>query len=110
MEEQTLKVENSSGQQPYIPDEEAQNIQNTRGSETFGVQTKQQNQMSAQEQQELMNFLRTEAAGPTYNKETVMESGVDAGLLSAFIAGAVFAGILVYFYYRIFSNILRKTT
>ena len=100
---------NNAGQQPATTDTSGTTLQQTRDSEALGVHTDLPPASASQD--DLMAFLRSESAGPSYegntNKPTV---GHTIALTLILTACIVLAGVLLIFYKRLFARRLGKST
>lgn len=101
-----LKVEQNTGQQPFMRGESNQNLQQTKESESFGVETNQQG-VSQAEQDKILEFLRSEAAGPSYSSAST-QSGLRSAEFIFLPLIAVSLIILFIIYYRFFARRLAR--
>lgn len=95
-----LQVEQNNGQQPFTTGNN-QNIQNTGSSQQLGVPEGQPASSPAR-QQELMELLQTEAAGPSYSSSTSHKRNITVGTIIVLVAAFILICLLLLGYYRFF--------
>lgn len=100
-----LQVEENSGQQPYIYGQNQQNLQNTQDSSSISAPAS--NPPSAADQQQVLEFLQSEAAGPSYQNNTSQGLNPNLSQLGFIIASVIVLSALFMIYYRFFINRLR---
>jgi len=107
MQESISVISSDASQQPTGTSGES-GLQQTRSSESLGV-SKAQTPAPQASQDQIMELLRTESAGPTHDTATTTPRDYhmvkQVGMVTA---GVVVAAILLVVYYRLFSKLLNR--
>jgi len=98
-----LNVTNSTDTQlPESTTEQTSGVQQTKNTDGLAAPNSQTT-TSAEDQQKLMELLRNESSGPSY-ESTPTQNTLSAGHIAFGVAGVVVLAVLLVFYYRLFSR------